>query len=122
MIKRPNKVRRVVLTVSGCQNSQVGISKMIRSKTAVVTTWVTMMRMNSIWSREPKPQQWPETLKSQNDETGMQGNQLQTPKVMPERTVTTSMALQNKRMRTPSVKTRRYWRSKAILMKVLDNG
>jgi hypothetical protein len=106
----------------GWKYSQVGIRNTIKSKAAAMTTWVTVIRMNSSWSWEAKPQQrapWME--RSQKAATGKQENQLQIAKPRPIGTLMMSMPLQSMRMRGP-LKTRRYWRSRATLMKVADKG
>lgn len=121
-MKRPSRLSRADLNVSFWTYSQDGINNTIRSNTTLMTTWVTLMRMNSSWSRDAKPQQWPPSMVlSQKAATGTQENQLQRAKVTPDTTVMTSMHLQSMRTRRP-VKTRWYWRSSATLMKVLDKG
>ena len=81
-----------------------------------------MMLMNSNLSREPKPQQCGSRIdRSQKAVTGKQGNQLQKAKATPMMALIAIKHLQSRRVRGP-VKTRRYWRSTAILIKVEDKG
>ena len=81
-----------------------------------------MMLMNSSLLREPKPQQCGSRIDtSQKAETGKHGNQLQMAKARPMTALMAIKHLQSRRVRGPG-KTRRYWRSTAILMKVEDKG
>jgi hypothetical protein len=55
-IKRPSRQSLVFFSALGLRQSWIGMAKMIKSRTAVLTAWATKTCMNGRGLREPKPQ------------------------------------------------------------------